>query len=189
DVPDHGVGIGQTYFANTMSTTQNGAILRQGWAGVKRIFDTGLSVRGGRQLYLDGMEAPAAHPGLKWLQSWRIGQRLIGPFDYTHVGRSFDGGQIAYDTDLLNVTGFGFVPTYGGYEVDANRQLDITLGGLSLNLKDGPAVGPTIARLFWIYYGDERDVVFLDNRPLPVREAERGEGAEIHTIGADGARL
>src|SRR5262245_34761672 len=34
NVPEHGVGIGQTYFANTMSTTQNGAILRQGWAGV-----------------------------------------------------------------------------------------------------------------------------------------------------------
>jgi hypothetical protein len=52
---------------------------------------------------------------------------LIGPFDYTHVGRSFDGGRVGYDTDLLNVTGFGFVPTFGGYEIDANRQLDITL--------------------------------------------------------------
>ena len=125
---------------------QNGAILRQGWFGAKNTLGSGLSVRGGRQFYLDGVEASAVHPNLKWIQSWRIGQRLIGPFDYTHVGRSFDGGQVAYDTDNWNLTGFGFVPTYGGFEIDANRELDITVGGLSLNLKDSPEVGPMIAR-------------------------------------------
>jgi hypothetical protein len=189
NVPDMGIGVGQTYYLNTQSTTQNGAILRQGWASAKRLFDTGLSLRGGRQLYLDGVEAPALHPNLKWIQSWRIGQRLIGPFDYTHVGRSFDGGQMAYDTELLNVTGFGFIPTYGGYEVDANRELDIALSGLSLNLKDSPAVGPTLGRLFWIFYGDYRDVLFLDNRPLAEREADIGEPARIHTIGGNVVRL
>src|SRR5690606_18710187 len=99
-----GIGIGQTYYLNTRSTTQNGAFLRQGWAGAKNLFGSGVSVRGGRQLYADGAEAPATHPNLKWLQTWRISQRLIGPFDYTHVGRSFDGGQIAWDSELFNVT-------------------------------------------------------------------------------------
>jgi len=183
-VPDDAVGIGSTYYANTRRSLQNGAILRNAWLGAKAPFGlTGFSLKAGRLLYSDAMDAPATHPTLKWIQLSRLSQRLIGPFDYTHVGRSFDGGQIAYDTDMLNVTGFGFVPTYGGFEVDANRELDIRVGGVALNLKESPAVGPTIARLFWYYYGDDRDVVFLDNRPLPAREADRGEETHLHTIG------
>jgi len=87
------------------------------------------------------------------------------------------------------VTGFGFVPTYGGFEIDAMRELDINVAGLSLNLKDAPAVGPTIGRLFWIYYGDFRDVLYVDNRPLDERKATMGEPARIHTAGIDGVRL
>jgi hypothetical protein len=189
DVPDMGIGIGQTYYLNTRSVTQNGAFLRQGWASVKNLFGSGVSVKGGRQLYLNGAEFAPTAPNLKWIQAWRIGQRLLGPFDYTHVGRSFDGGQIAWDNSFLNVTGFGFIPTYGGFEVDAMRELDITLGGLSLNLKDAPEVGPMIGNLFWIYYGDDRDVLFVDNRPLPVREADRGKPANLHTVGANLVRL
>lgn len=186
NVPSDAVGVGGTYYANTMRSTQNGAILRNGWASTKSLFGVqGLFLKGGRQLYSDGLDAPAKQPNLKWIQQNRISQRLIGPFDYTHVGRSFDGGQIGYANDLINVTGFGFVPTYGGYEVDANRELDITLGGVALNLPDSPQLGNTIGRLFWFVYDDQRDVVFLDNRPLPVRQADKGQSATIHTIGAN----
>ncbi len=189
-VPDDGVGIGSIYYANTRRDLQNGAILRNAWFGAKRPFGLdGVSLRAGRMLYSDAMDVPATAPNLKWIQLNRLSQRLIGPFDYTHVGRSFDGGSVGYDTELLNVTGFGFVPTYGGFEVDANRELDITVAGLALNLKESPAVGPTIGRLFWYYYGDDRDVVYLDNRPLPARQAEKGDSANIHTIGAHVVRL
>jgi len=190
NIPDNGVGVGSIYYANTMRELQNGTILRNAWFGTKRPFEIdGVSLRAGRLLYSDALDVPATAPNLKWIQLNRLSQRLIGPFDYTHVGRSFDGGWLGYDTELLNVTGFGFVPTYGGYEVDANRELDITLGGINLNLKESPTLGPMIGRLFWYYYGDFRDVVFLDNRPLPVRQAEQGEPANIHTVGAHVARL
>jgi hypothetical protein len=189
NVPDNGVGVGAVYYANTHAALQNGAILRNAWIGTKRILDQPISGRAGRLLYSDGLDVPATAPNLRWIQYNRIGQRLIGPFDYTHVGRSFDGGHVGYDTTLVNFTGFGFVPTYGGYEVDANRQLDITLGGLIANLKESALLGPTIARLCWYYYGDQRDVLYVDNRPLAVRQAAVGEHSRIHTIGAHAVRL
>jgi hypothetical protein len=190
EVPDDATGVGSIYYANTRRHSQNGAILRQAWLSVKRPFGVdGISVKGGRMLYSDAVDAPATHANLKWLQSQRLSQRLFGPFDYPHIGRSFDGGQIGYDVGLLNLTGFGFVPTYGGFEVDANRELDITIGGLALNLKESEQLGPMIGRLFWYYYGDRRDVVFLDNRPLPRRQADRGQSADLHTIGAHLVRL
>lgn len=186
NVPSDAVGVGGTYYANTMRSTQNGAILRNAWASTRSLFGVpGLFVKGGRQLYLDGLDTPAKQPNLKWIQANRISQRLIGPFDYTHVGRSFDGGQIGYASDVINVTGFGFRPTYGGYEVDANRELDINVGGVSLNLPDSPQLGNTTGRLFWFVYDDYRDVVFLDNRPLAVRQADAGTPSTIHTIGAN----
>ncbi|MGH7788235.1 MAG: alginate export family protein, partial [Candidatus Binatia bacterium] len=189
NIPDNGIGIGSIYYANTARSLQNGTILRNAWIGTKRLFDQPISGRAGRLLYSDGLDAQATAPNLKWIQLNRLSQRLIGPFDYTHVGRSFDGGHVGYDTELFNFTGFGFVPTYGGFEVDANRQLDITLGGGAVNLKESTVLGPTIARLFWYYYGDHRDVLFLDNRPLEVRRAEIGEPAEISTVGAHIVRL
>ena len=186
NVPSGAVGVGGTYYANTMSHTQNGVILRNAWAQTRSLFGLdGLFLKGGRQLYYDGVDVAAKQPNLKWLQANRIGQRLIGPFDYTHVGRSFDGGQVGFGNDLINVTGFGFRPTYGGYEVDANRELDIDLGGVALNLPDSPQLGNTIGRLFWFVYHDYRDVVYVDNRPLPVRQAAKGESSTIHTIGAN----
>jgi hypothetical protein len=189
NIPDNGVGVGAVYYANTQEAVQNGAILRNAWLGAARPFDLPVRVRAGRMLYSDALDTLATDPELKWIQVNRLSQRLIGPFDYTHVGRSFDGGFLSYDTPLINLTGFGFVPTYGGYDVNANPELDVTLGGVAANLKDAPAVGPTLARLFWYYYGDQRDILYVDNRPLPVRQAAIGEHSQIHTIGADVVRL
>jgi hypothetical protein len=190
NVPDDGVGIGAAYYLNTRRMLQNGAILRQAWLGAKAPFGLdGFSIRAGRLLYSDALDVPAVDPGIKWIQANRLSQRLIGPFDYTHVGRSFDGGHLGYDSEMFNVTGFGFRPTFGGFEVDANPELDITVGGIALNLKESAALGPTIGRLFWYYYGDSRDVVFVDNRPLAERQAARGQSANIHTIGASAVRV
>jgi len=190
NLPTHGIGVGASYYANTAYSTQNGAFVRNAWLEWKSPFDVeGLSVKGGRQLYSDAMDAPAKDPTLLWVQTNRIGQRLLGPFDYTHAGRSFDGGKIAFDAADWNVTAFGFRPTRGGFEVRANGEMDITVAGASLNLKDSPAVaasvGKTIGRLFYIYYGDDRDVLFLDNRPLALRRADVGRAANLHTIGGN----
>src|SRR2546430_2616179 len=121
NLPRHGVGFGATYFANTADTQQNGSVLRNGWGSTRSLFGVpGLFIKAGRQLYSNAMEAPPNDPSLYWLQANRLSQRLIGPFDWTHTGRSQDGGQVGYDAEGWNATVFGFRPTQGGYEVDAN---------------------------------------------------------------------
>src|SRR5205085_7571279 len=56
NVPAQAVGVGGTYYANTMRSTQNGAILRNAWLSTKSVPGVpGLFVKGGRQLYLAGL--------------------------------------------------------------------------------------------------------------------------------------
>ena len=188
-VPEDGVGVGGIYRLNTDHDFQQRGWLRQGWlqADVPQ-GDWKLTVQGGRFRYLDGMETISKNPSLEWIRKNRIAERLIGPFDFTHVGRSFDGIRVAADHGMVNASGFYFLPTSGGFEVSAGRHMDINLGGLSLMLKDSDRFPGTEARLFWIHYLDERpedgDVVVLDNRPLADRQADDDEIA-VETIGAD----
>ena len=97
----------------------------------------------------------------------------------------FDGGRVSYDRPSWNATAFGFVPTQGGFEISANRELDsIWLTGASLTAKRIPKAPPADLGLFWIYYQDGRsDVLKTDNRPLPVRQADH-DAIAIHTAGA-----
>jgi len=194
NVPPNALGVGGAYRANTNRSLQNGAFLRQGWIRTARLFGVdGVFVKAGRQPFSDGMTVVATDPTLRWLQQWRISQRLIGPFDYTAVGRSFDGGQLGWDGQWLNVTGFGFKPTYGGFEVDANRELDVNVAGLAVTMKDRTEsiswlFENTIATVFCYYYDDNRDVLYLDNRPLAARAATQGKSAKIYTLGIHAAR-
>jgi hypothetical protein len=189
--PETAAGAGGQYWLNTRRETIHEPIFRQGWMRYRDVLGAkGLTTVLGRQLYRDGLEAPATDPTLLWLQRSRLAERLLGPFDYTHVGRSFDGGVLGYDHGPFNVTGFGFVPTAGGYEISANREIpNIYLGGLSVSAKESEDWPGTIGRFFWIYYNDHRPIVFLDNRPEPVRLADKGEAASIHTIGAHVAHV
>ena len=186
NLPRHGVGFGATYFANTADTLQNGAILRNAWGSTRSLFGVpGLFIKAGRQLYSSAMEAPPKDPSLGWLQANRLSQRLIGPFDWTHTGRCQDGGQVGYDADAWNATVFGFRPTEGGYEVDANRELDVNLIGAVLSKKEFEWLGTTVGQLSYYYHDDFRDVVYVDNRPSAALTADKGRSARIHTIGAN----
>jgi hypothetical protein len=197
--PYGNLGPGALYFAYTHGldgdTSQGETTLRQGFAtladppGVP-----GLSVTGGRFEYSEGLETVPEDPALAWIERNRIAERLVGPFNYTHVGRSFDGVKAVYDHALGNVTALAVRPTHGGYEVSAMRELgDIGLAGVALTAKGIPGVSKTtVARLFYFFYednrfADERDddihPVKVDNRPLAVRKADDGS-IRIHTIGA-----
>ena len=186
NIPRHGVGFGATYFANTRSTLQNGAILRNAWGSTRVLFGVpGLFIKAGRQLYSSAMEAPPKDPNLSWLQANRLSQRLIGPFDWTHTGRSQDGGQVGYDAETWNATVFGFRPTEGGYEVDANRELDVNLIGAVLSKKEVEWLGTTVGQLSYYYHDDFRGLVYVDNRPPAALAADKGRSANVHTIGAN----
>jgi Alginate export len=186
NVPEGAVGFGSTYFANTMKTLQNGTILRNAWASTRTLFGVpGLFIKGGRQLYSNAMEAPPKDPNLSWLQANRLSQRLIGPFDWTHTGRSQDGGQVGYDADAWNATVFGFRPTFGGYNVDANPELEVNLIGAVLSKKEFEWLGTTVGQLSYYYHNDYRDIVYVDNRPAAALAADKGRSARIHTVGAN----
>lgn len=186
-LPANGVGVGSVYYANTPHTTQNSAFLRQGWAKLKM---DGFYLTGGRQLYSDAAQGIARHKNLKWIQDYRWAQRLIGPFEYTHTGRSFDGGTLGYLSDNFEVAGFAFLPTFGGFEIDGMHTItDINVAGVTLNLRDSETVGNTLGRLFWTYYSDDRDLVVVDNRPEAERKNTKGQPIQIHTVGGSAAHV
>lgn len=188
-LPTNGVGVGAAYYANTPLSTQNGAFLRQGWLRFNNLLGVdGLYLNGGRQLFSDGQQGLARQKNLRWIQDNRLAQRLIGPFEYTHTGRSFDGGSVGYLTNDLEAVGFGFMPTFGGFESNGMPTIGkVNVAGASLSLRDSETLGNTIARLSWYYYSDDRDIVFVDNRPLASREAAKGQGSSIHTVGGHAA--
>lgn len=190
DVPNSTLGPGGSYRANTNSSFQQSAIFRQGWLGFSGSFgDNGLALVGGRTRFMEGFETTPADPSLRWIKAQRVAERLIGPFDYTHVGRSFDGIKLAYDRSTINVTSFWQEPTSGGFEVDANKNLvQIDVAGVAITASNPEDRDPSDARLFWIYYDDHRNVLRLDNRPLGAREADSG-ATTIHTIGANAAHI
>ena len=187
NVPKDAPGPGGTYYANTRDSFQEQAIFRQGWLKLMTALgDDRLAITGGRTRFRDGAEVVPTDPTLRRLQDMRIAERLLGPFDYTFVGRSFDGVTIGYDHATINATGFWNRPTTGGFEISGGRSIDdIDVAGVSLTAVNPPGLDPTDARIFWIYYDDSRDVVRLDNRSLAVRTAQANRATTIHTIGAN----
>lgn len=187
-LPRNGVGVGSVYFANTPDRTQATVFLRQGWA---RLRQGPFSVSLGRQLYRDAAQGLASDPSLRWIQEMRWSQRLIGPFDYTHTGRSFDGAALALEEQNWALSGFAFLPTFGGFETDAMRNIpEIRVAGLNANwLGFGSPLPPSVARVFWTFYEDERDLVTADNRPLATRQQTAGKSLQIHTIGGNAASV
>jgi len=192
-IPHRGVGVGGNYRGQTNSDFQEQGWLRQGWLQAELAGGpVRATAQGGRFRYLDGTEISSKDPSLDWLRKARIAERLIGPFDFTHIGRSFDGGRVALDTENINLTGFYLIPTSGGFEISAGRHMGIDLGGLSLAWKDSERFPGLQARTFWIHYDDgrpaDRDVVAVDNRPAAVRGADRGR-IRVETFGADMIRV
>jgi hypothetical protein len=180
--PIGNLGTGAIYFANTHHSPQGEPVFKQGTLTVR---GQGVTATLGRFEYRDGLEVVPSDPTLAVLARTRIAERLVGPFDFTNVGRSFDGARVAYDTPDWNLTALASRPTQGGFEVSANRELDIELAGLAWTLKRLPQAPPVSARVFYLYYRDGRDETLkVDNRPLPVRMHDT-EPIAINSIGAN----
>ena len=179
--PQGNLGTGANYYANTRRSPQGEIFLKQGYLTLQ---GGGVAATLGRFEYRDGLETLPVDPTLAALKRSRIAERLVGPFDFTHVTRSFDGGRVVWEDPAWNVTAWGARPTQGGFEVSANTEVgDVWLSGVSATLKgrsDGP---PFDGRLFYLYYRDARsDVLKVDNRPLAVREADH-QPIGISTVG------
>jgi hypothetical protein len=180
--PIGNLGTGAIYFANTRHSPQGEPVFKQGTLTVR---GRGVTATFGRFEYRDGLEVVPADATLAVLAKTRIAERLVGPFEFTNVGRAFDGIRLAYDTPDWNVTAMGSRPTQGGFEVSANRELDIELAGLAWTLKRLANAPPLSARVFYLYYRDSRDdTVKVDNRPPATRMTDR-DPISINTIGAN----
>jgi len=144
-----------------------------------------LAVTGGRFEYADGLETVPSDATLSWLKRFRLAERLVGPFGYTHVTRSFDGGRLAFDRAGWNATAYVSRPTQGGFEVKANHRLDdVDLAGLAFTLKGVRNRPASDLRVFYVYLHDgRRGVVKVDNRPLAVRRADL-DPIRLHSFGA-----
>lgn len=199
--PPYGnLGPGALYFAHSPhrdrdNTDPGEATLRQGFVTLSDPpYAPGLALTGGRFEYSDGLESLPSDPSLAWLKKARLGERLIGPFNYTHAGRSFDGLRLLYDHPNLNLTAIAVRPTHGGFELSSSRELsDVGLGGLALTLKQYAGKAPTDVRFFYYYYEDRRfeddratdapaPPVKVDNRPVAIRKAEQAP-IQLHTWG------
>jgi hypothetical protein len=194
------LGPGATYFAHSPhadrdNTDQGEVFLKEAWGRVRDLgVAPGFTLDVGRFEHSDGLETMPRDPTLVWLKRQRIGERLIGPFGYTHVTRSFDGVRAALDRRRLNLTAIVLHPTHGGFEVSANRGMyDVTLAGLAATFEPLDDVVPTDARVFYLYYDDRRFAdrtepgdsppVKVDNR-LPSVRANDTDGIAIHMGGA-----
>ena len=181
DPPEGNLGPGAVYFKNTRQSPQGEPFLKLGHLIV---LGRGFTATLGRFEYRDGLETIPADATLAFVKRSRIAERLVGPFDFTHVTRSFDGGRVAWDSPRWNVTAWGARPTQGGFEVSANTDVgDVWLSGLSTTLKGLGEAPPLDLSVFYLFYRDARDdVVKVDNRPLAMRETDH-EPIDIHTIG------
>ncbi len=191
------LGLGAIYFLHNRAENDASVFLKQGFVKLKRVGIDGLSVKGGRFEFSDGAELVSGEPTIDWLKNARIQQRVIGPFGFSHVGRSFDGGTASYTTNpswcaaswwpttcAANVTLFGALPTQGGFDLAANKQItDVTLGYAAISLTRPRFLTGADGRLFYVYYGDDRGLLKVDNRPLDDRKLDRRK-IEIHSEGA-----
>lgn len=172
------LGLGGSYFAandgddTVASLFPKQAFLRYKWGAN--------ALRVGRFEFADGGEVAPKNPVLAQVKSTRVGQRLIGPFGFSHVGRSFDGVQYSHNSESLSFTALAFRPTVGVFDVEGLDEIDdvtVAYGSITYSRPNADE------RLFVIGYSDERrHVVKTDNRPAGPRNLDR-DAIDVVTIG------
>ena len=142
-------------------------------------------MKGGRHLIAEGAEVLSQDPTIDWIKRFRVSQRLVGPFGWSHVGRSYDGFTVSYTRDAYNLTVHGSHPTQAGFDLAGIKMIDdIDLLYTGFNITRPSFAKTSDARLFYIYYADGRGLRPTDNRPAAVRNADRQHIA-IHTGGGN----
>lgn len=170
-LPATTLGAGGNYFnANHAKSAASMVFLKQGFYRWKPTPRTNLRL--GRFEFLDGSEVTPSDPFLATLKATRIQQRLIGNFLWTHVGRSFDGGQVLHKHGPWTYTALGITPTRGVFQTDGWGWNRVALSYASATRGTGTAKNVGEVRVFGIYYQDFRPVVKVDNRELSARQAD-----------------
>lgn len=180
------LGLGGNYTAaNSNRTSLTSAVLRQAWVEWR---PAGMALRAGRFEFSDGAERAAKTPAMTALKATRVSQRLIGPFGFSHVGRSNDGASARVSRGGIGALAMVARPTSGVFNArEAGRTLDIDLayGALTSGGRMGTS-GEVDVRLFGASYRDRRDLVANDSRPSSARQLD-SRTVDVTTVGAHAA--
>jgi hypothetical protein len=130
----------------------------------------------GRQGFADGLEALPGVPLLDGVAQRRLGERLVGSFDFPNVGRRYDGLRLKLvPAESAKLELYALRALTGGFNYDdAFEPLDVGVVGFGLASAHGAWLPGTSVRLFGVAYRDERVVA---------RTATGGE-VEALTLGA-----
>ena len=194
-----GAGAGSLYFSNSRNRFSKGQFVKYLNIEVKQtrkllepFFGDQKWLRGvtetvGRFNYSSGNEMKSSDKKIEWLKNMRIGDRLIGGFEWAHYGRSFDGLKVAREDDLSQVQLAAFNPTQGGFEERANRTIyDIDVLAVEANIKKDKLIPGMEENFFYYNYSDKRNIAAtttrFDNtgRSIP---AGLQNDIDLHTFG------
>lgn len=182
--PQGQLGHGAAYY-DASGNQRVGIALKQAFWRFKDPKNPTSFLRLGRFEFIDGAEVAPTDPTLAALKRDRIAHRLIGPFGFTHVGRSFDGVHLSTGSKALNLTLFGGLPVAGVFDQKANDSLEgvtVAYGAVTIPLPSRTTPGE--ARLFAAYFDDHRvGIVKADNRPAAARAADTAS-VRLTTFGA-----
>lgn len=108
---------------------------------------------GGQVLYKDSSK-------LNWVIENRLSERLIGNWDWTLIGRRYDGGSGGWTNEMFDINIMGANVTFGGFDIEDGYWKDLdTVGvfGGAFTVKEGVLVENTQFQLFNYFYFDNRD--------------------------------
>jgi hypothetical protein len=180
--PQGQLGLGGGYFA--ANGKKDGSVnLKQAFVRFKGIGgDSPSSLRVGRFEFAEGSERTPDNATLATIKSDHIAHRLLGPFTFSHVGRSFDGVQYVRNTTSTNLTVLGARITEGVFQLNANKELDVDFYYGAFTKSQTHQRGNSDWRIFGLHYHDGRGALKTDNRPEAVRRAD-GDNIRLTTIG------
>ncbi len=185
-IPGGPLALGALYYAENGGKSVDDLHLKQAYLNIKlaALGLPGLSLKLGRFELHDGLEYKTGETKFDLLKVTRVSQRLIGTFDFAHASRNFDGIALNYDQADYNLNISATRPTQGGFNLDAQKQIgDIDLVYAALTSKKDALLPGTEARLFYLYYGDRRNVQVVDNRTASQRPRLDQHDLAIHTLG------
>jgi hypothetical protein len=176
------LGLGASYFAANGAQDAS-AFLKQAFVRFKHLgSDRPSTLRIGRFEFIDGAETTPADATLATLKRDHIAHRLIGPFTFSHVGRSFDGAHYSRTSKASNLTAVAARPTEGVFQLRGWSELDVDFYYGAFTKGFPHKRSPSEARVFGLHYHDGRGAAKTDNRTLAARQAD-GRNIRLTTVG------
>ena len=158
-LPAGDLGLGATYYR--WNKGRDGSVfVKQAYWQWRNKTGKNSTLRLGRFEFSEGTERMPKDPNLSWLRRNRIQERLIGPFGFVHVQRSFDGILWMKDIGKRTLTLALIRPTRGAFDLKGNDQLSkvtVLYGSWTASHEDGEW------RFFALHYRDTRPVVKTSN--------------------------